>query len=87
MKDRLDRAARLAKRDAIINAMFNEMLIDDKPFMTRYQLLGDFWGLGDCQLSRIINHPKSLFVLSTNDVSYFAVLLQRISEKLPKPEE
>jgi len=82
--DKIDQATRLAKRDAILNAMFNEMRQDDLPFMDCYQLLGDFIGLGDSQIRRIIKHHKSLLVLSTTELSYFSVLLQRISEKLTK---
>ena len=80
MKDKMDRAARLAKRDAIIKAIFEEMRQDNLPFMECYTLLGDFFGLGVVQIIHILNHQTSLFSLAETNVVYFAVLLQRISD-------
>ena len=79
-KDRFDRAARLAKRDAILKAMFVEMRQDNLPFMDCYQLLGDFFGLSDRQIRTLLNPRKSFLEVVSTDVSYFAVILQRISE-------
>ena len=87
MKDKIDSLTRRAKRDAIINALFQERLLDGKGFMESYAILGDITGFGHSQLSKIVDPRKSQFPLSGTNVSYFAVLLQRISEKLPKPEE
>ena len=86
-KDKIDSLTRRAKRDAIINAVFQEMLLDGKSFMESYALLGDLTGLGHSQLSTIIDPRKSQFPLAGTNVSYLAVLLQRISEKLTKNAE
>ena len=79
-KDKVDRAYRLGQRDALIRELFLELRNENESFMECYAFLGDVFGLGDSQLSRIINHPKNEFVLSTNQVRHLAVLLQRILE-------
>ena len=81
MKDKIDSLARRAKRDAILKAMFDEMRRDNLPFMECYQRLGDFTGLGDRQIRAVLNPQKSFVAITATDVSYFAVLLQRISER------
>ena len=79
--DSIDRAQRLAKRNALIAALFFELTTHEGyAFMQAYVFLESIFGLNDCQIRRILRH-KSKVVLSTDDLSKLAVILQRISDK------
>ena len=78
-KDRDERALRLAKRNALISALFFELTTHEGfSFMQAYLFLEGIFGLNDCQQRRILRQ-KSKVVLSTDDLAKLAVLLHRIS--------
>lgn len=81
-KDSSARMMRLAQRNALITALFYELTSQENYcFMEAYTFLGQFFGLNDCQIRRILRQ-KSKVVLSTANVTKFAVLLQSLTLRL-----
>ena len=85
MKNCQDEAWRHACRNSLIQAMFNELISDpNRSYGETYRFLEKITGLGEIQIRKILALPKIECSLSEDDLSLFVVLLQRISEKLPK---
>ena len=81
-KDSTARTMRLAKCNALISALFYELTSQENYcFMEAYTFLGQFFGLNDCQIRRILRQ-KSKVVLSTANVTKFAVLLSSETARL-----
>ena len=79
--DSTDRAQRLAKRNALIKAIFAELTTHEGySFMQAYIFLGWIFGINDRQLRKILLQ-KSKVALSADNLTKLAVILQRISEK------
>ena len=75
-----DRAARLARRNALIAALFYELTNAEKlSFMDAYCFLSNIFGINDRQLRKILLQ-KSKVALSADDLTKLAVLLHRISK-------
>ena len=76
-----ERTMRLAKRNALISALFYELTAREGcSFMQAYVFLEGIFGLNDCQIRRILRQ-KSKVVLSTDDLTKLAVILHRLSNK------
>ena len=84
MKNYQDRAMRLAHRNGLIQALFFELTTHDGlAFTESYVFLETFFGIEERQIRKILRQ-KSKVELSSDNLTKLAVLLQRISEKLPK---
>jgi len=77
-----ERTMRLAKRNALIFAIFYELTTrEGYSFMQAYLFLEGIFGLNDCQIRRILR-LKSKVVLSTDDLTKLAVILHRLSKSI-----
>ena len=75
-----ERALRLAKRNALIKQIFTELTIHDgESFMQAYVFLETIFGIDERQIRKILRQ-KSKVELSSDDLTKFAVILQRISK-------
>ena len=79
-KDKQDERQRHARRDAIIRAVFQQLVYHENySFESAYIFIGDIWGLGRSKLAQIVN-AKDDCPLSGYDLAKLAVILQRISK-------
>ena len=79
-KDKQDEAQRHARRDAIIRAVFQQLVYQDNfSFESAYIFLGEIWGLGKTKLTKIVKE-KDECSLSEYNLTKLAVLLHRISK-------
>ena len=79
-KDKLDEAQRHARRDAIIKAVFTQLVYHENyPFESAYIFLGEIWGFGKTKLTQIVNSTNECS-LSEYNIAKLAVILHRISE-------
>ena len=80
-KDKQDEAQRHAHRDAVIRAVFNQLVYHENySFESAYIFIGFIWGLGKTKLTQIVN-TKAECSLSEYNLKKLAVILQRISDK------
>ena len=85
MRNYQDEAWRHACRNSLIQAMFKELISDpNRSYGEAYLFLEKITGLGEIQIRKILASQKCECSLSEDDLALFIVLLQRISEKLPK---
>ncbi len=78
-KDKQDEQQRHARRDAIIRAVFHQLVyVENCSFEHAYIFIGDIWGLGRSKIAQIVK-AKDECPLSGYDLTKLAVLLQRIS--------
>ena len=83
-KDTIDRAWRLAKRNALISAIFYELTNKEGfGFMQAYLFLEDIFGIDERQIRKILRQ-NSKVELSSADLTKLAVILQRISKESDK---
>lgn len=76
-----ERAARLAKRDALIRALFHELSKEKNvPIMSHYIFLENIFGLSDRQIRTIIVQSDDFLEVVSDDLTKLAVLLQRLSK-------
>ena len=79
--DKQDEAQRHACRDAIIRAVFHQLVYHENySFEDAYVFLGDIWGLGKTKLTQIVR-TKIECSLSEYKLTKFSVILQRLSER------
>lgn len=80
-KDKQDEAQRHARRDAIIKAIFQQLVFHENySYESAYIFIGEIWGFGRSKIIQIVN-AKDECPLSGYNLTKLAVLLQRISEK------
>ena len=78
-KDKQDETQRHASRDAIIKAIFQQLVFHENySYESAYIFLGEIWGLGRSKIIQIVN-AKDECPLSGYNLAKFAVLLHRIS--------
>ena len=78
--DRQDEAQRHARRDAIIRAVFHQLVyVENYSFERAYIFIGDIWGLGRSKIAQIVR-SKDECPLSGYDFAKLAVILHRISK-------
>ena len=83
-KETIDRATRLAYRNALIQGVFYELTVTENySFSQAYIMLGFFFGLNDRQLRKILL-LKPKVALSADDLTKFAVILHRLSNEREK---
>ena len=81
-KDKQDELQRHARRDAIIRAVFQQLVYQENySFESAYIFIGDIWGLGKTKLTQIVN-VKSECSLSEYDLTKLAVILHRLSKSI-----
>lgn len=79
-KDKQDEAQRHARRDAIIRAVFHQLVYHENySFECAYIFIGNIWGLGRSKIAQIVS-AKDECPLSGYDLSKLAVILHRISK-------
>jgi len=79
-KDKQDEQQRHARRDAIIRAVFRELVYHENySFESAYIFIGDIWGLGKTKITQIVKGEDECS-LSEYDLTKLAVILQRISK-------
>ena len=77
-KDTIDRALRLAKRNALISAIFYELTNHEGfGFMQAYLFLEDIFGIDERQIRKIVRQNVKVELSSAN-LTKLAVILQRI---------
>ena len=83
-KDKQDEAQRHARRDAIIRAVFKELVYHENySFECAYIFIGEIWGFGRSKLVQIVN-AKDECPLSGYNFAKKAVILHRISKNTMK---
>lgn len=81
-KDSTARTMRLAKRNALISALFYELTNHEGfSFMQAYMFLEGFFGIDERQIRKILRQ-KSKVELSADNVTKFAVLLSSETARL-----
>jgi len=81
-KDTQDEAQRHARRDAIIRAVFQQLVYHENySFESAYIFIGEIWGLGKTKLIKIVNATDECS-LSEYNLTKLAVILHRISESI-----
>ena len=83
-KDSTARTMRLAKRNALISALFYELTNHEGfSFMQAYMFLEGFFGIDERQIRKILRQ-KSKVELSSTNVTKFAVLLSSETTRLKR---
>ena len=83
-KDKQDEAQRHARRDAIIKAVFAQLVYHENfSFESAYIFIGEIWGLGKTKLTQIVNSSNECS-LSEYNLAKLAVILHRISKTTAK---
>ena len=83
-KDKQDEAKRHAHRDALIRAVFLQLVHHENySFESAYIFIGTIWGLGKTKLTQIV-YAKDECSLSEYDLTKFVVILQRLLERQTK---
>lgn len=81
-KDKQDELQRHARRDAVIRAVFQQLVYQENySFESAYIFIGDIWGLGKTKLTQIVN-AKAECSLSEYDLTKLAVILHRLSKSI-----
>jgi len=76
--DTIDRALRLAKRNALISAIFYELTNHEGlGFMQAYLFLEDIFGIDERQIRKIVRQNAKV-ELSSDNLRKLAVILQRL---------
>ena len=79
-KDKQDEAQRHAQRNALIHAVFIELVHHEGyGVLDSYIFLGKIWGLGERKLQKIVGQSNE-YALSADDLTKLAVILHRISK-------
>ncbi len=73
------RAQRLDYRNALVEALFLHLTVDEKySFLDVYVFLEKIFGIDERQIRKIVRSPQKV-ELSSENLSKFAVILQKIT--------
>ena len=85
-KDKQCEAQRHARRDAVIRAVFHQLVYHENySYECAYIFIGVIWGLGERQIQKILKRSDES-ALGAYDLAEFVVILQQILKNYGKKE-